>query len=112
MTTHYESVHPVTLYPDAFHVAAPDAPVVHDLFPRRPGVFIRKMQSTDPAPVLERLCNVDFRAVPNGYATRTVIDHLGVYLIKHGPGEVRLYGPRSSAKSLLHALETAAASVW
>ena len=52
MTTHYESVHPVTLYPDAFHVAAPDTPVAHDLFPRRPGVFIRKLQSTDPAPVV------------------------------------------------------------
>ena len=53
MTTHYESVHPVTLYPDAFHVAAPDTPVAHDLFPRRPGVFIRKMHSPEPAPVLE-----------------------------------------------------------
>ena len=35
-----------------------------------------------------------------------------VYLIKHGPGDVRMYGPRSSAKSLLHALEVAAASAW
>jgi sarcosine oxidase subunit gamma len=40
-----------------------------------------------------------------------MMEHLGVYLIKHGPGSVRLYGPRSSAESLLHAIETAAHSV-
>jgi sarcosine oxidase, subunit gamma len=70
------------------------------------------LAASDLAPVLERLCNVDFRAMPTGYATRTVIEHLGVYLIKQGPGEVRVYGPRSSAKSLWHALETAAVSAW
>jgi len=37
-----------------------------------------------------------------------MIEHLGCYLIKHNPGSVRIYGPRSSAESLLHALETAA----
>lgn len=70
------------------------------------------LAAPDLAPLLERLCNVDFPAVPDGYATRTMMEHLGVYLIKHGPGDVRLYGPRSSAKSLLHALEVAAASAW
>ena len=40
-----------------------------------------------------------------------MIEHLGCYLIKHGPGAARVYGPRSSAKSLLHALEVAAVSV-
>ena len=53
MTTHYESVHPVTLYPEAFHVAEPDSPVPHDLFPRRPGVFVRKMRNPETASVLE-----------------------------------------------------------
>jgi sarcosine oxidase subunit gamma len=68
------------------------------------------LTASDLAPVLERLCNVDFAVVPAAYATRTVIEHLGCYLIKHGPGAARVYGPRSSAKSLLHALETAAAA--
>lgn len=68
------------------------------------------LAAPDLSPVLERLCNVDFRHVPDGHATRTMMEHLGVYLIKHGPGEARLYGPRSSAESLLHALETAAHS--
>lgn len=61
--------------------------------------------------VLERLCNVDFVGVPVGFATRTVIEHLGCYLIRRGAGEATVYGPRSSARSLLHALETAAVSV-
>ncbi|MBL9048691.1 MAG: sarcosine oxidase subunit gamma [Tabrizicola sp.] len=64
------------------------------------------------SPVLERLCNVDFQVVAEGYATRTVMEHLGVYLIKRGPGSARIYGPRSSAESLLHALETAAAAAF
>lgn len=70
------------------------------------------LEADDLPPVLERLCNVDFRSVPTGYATRTVMEHLGVYLIKLGPGSARLYGPRSSAESLLHALETTARSVY
>jgi sarcosine oxidase, subunit gamma len=63
-------------------------------------------------PLLERLCNVDFPAAEQGHATRTVIDHLGCYLIKHGPGAARIYGPRSSAATLLHAVEVAAVSAW
>ncbi len=68
------------------------------------------LSAPDLAPVLERLCNVDFPGVPDGHACRTVVDHLGCYLIRHGRGEARLYGPRSSARSLLHALEAAAAA--
>ncbi len=69
-----------------------------------------ELTAPDLAPVLERLCNVDFAVVSIAHATRTVIEHLGVYLIKRGPGAARVYGPRSSAESLLHALETAAAA--
>jgi sarcosine oxidase subunit gamma len=70
------------------------------------------LAAADLAPLLERLCNVDYQAVPEGYATRTVIEHLGCYLVKHTRGAARVYGPRSSAKGLLHALEVAATSVW
>lgn len=69
------------------------------------------LAATDLTPLLERLCNVDFASEPKGYATRTMMEHLGVYLLKLDQGTVRLYGPRSSAESLLHALEVAAASV-
>ncbi|MCX7288520.1 MAG: sarcosine oxidase subunit gamma [Rhodobacterales bacterium] len=73
---------------------------------------ILDLAADDLSPLLERLCNVDFAGQPVGHATRTMIDHLGCYLIKQGPGAARVYGPRSSAQSLLHALEAAAASVW
>jgi sarcosine oxidase subunit gamma len=58
--------------------------------------------------LFERLCNVDLAAAPDGFATRTVIDHLGCYLIRRSAGAVTLLGPRSSAQSLFHALGVAA----
>ncbi len=70
------------------------------------------LAAPDLAPLMERLCNVDYPGVPDGHATRTVIEHLGCYLIRHGRGSQRLYGPRSSAQSLLHALEMAARSAY
>lgn len=53
MTTHYESVYPDTLYPEAFNVAPPGVPVGRSLVPRRPGVFIRKTQGPQLAPAQE-----------------------------------------------------------
>ena len=62
-------------------------------------------------PLFEKLCNVDLPQSPVGYAGRTVIEHIGCYLIKRAVGEITLYGPRSMAASLLHVLEVAAQSV-
>lgn len=70
------------------------------------------LAAPDLAPLLERLCNVDFPGAPEGFATRTVIEHLGCCLLKRAAGAARLYGPRSAAKSLLDALEVAAAAAW
>ena len=63
------------------------------------------------AALMERLCNVDLTLAGNGHATRTVIDHLGCYLVKHAVDALTLYGPRSSAKTLHHAIAVAAASL-
>jgi putative SOS response-associated peptidase YedK len=41
MSNHYESIQIASLYPDAFHVAAPVSPVGREVWPRQPGVFIR-----------------------------------------------------------------------
>ncbi len=62
-------------------------------------------------PLLERLTNLDIAAAPTLHASRTVIDHLGCYLIKRARSEVTLYGPRSSAANLLHAIEVTARSI-
>lgn len=63
------------------------------------------------ARVLERLSNFDVAKAPMGAATRTVMEHLGCYLIKRSETLVTVYGPRSSAQSLQHALVVAAKSV-
>jgi sarcosine oxidase, subunit gamma len=69
------------------------------------------VSSLNLLPLCERLCNVDLANAAEGFASRTVIEHIGCYLIKRSVGEITLYGPRSSAQSLLHIIETAAHSL-
>ncbi len=57
--------------------------------------------------VFELLCPVNLRACSGGEATRTSIDHLSCFLLVSSPDRVRVFGPRSSAGSLHHALLTA-----
>ena len=45
MSVHYESLRLATLYPDTFNVAAPMPAVGPEVWPRQPGVFIRKAQA-------------------------------------------------------------------
>lgn len=61
--------------------------------------------------MFERLCNLDTRAMQPGTATRSVIEHLGCYVICHAE-RFTLLGPRSSAKSLHHALISATKSAY
>jgi putative SOS response-associated peptidase YedK len=50
MSTRYESLKSAALYPDAFHVAAPAVALGADVWPRKPGVFIRcPAAPTEPA---------------------------------------------------------------
>ncbi|MEP5727789.1 MAG: sarcosine oxidase subunit gamma [Sulfitobacter sp.] len=58
--------------------------------------------------VMELLCNVNVRRMKTGDAQRTVLHHLGCFVICGDPNEfVRILGPRASAGSLHHALVTA-----
>jgi len=61
--------------------------------------------------LFERLCNLDMARMTDGAARRTVIDHLGCFVLRHGRG-MTVYGPRSAAQSLHHALVTAARSAF
>ncbi|EYD73916.1 Sarcosine oxidase gamma subunit [Rubellimicrobium mesophilum DSM 19309] len=63
-------------------------------------------------PLFERLCNLDLERFGPGSATRTMMEHLGVYAIRRAPDRMTLLGGRSSAYSLHHALVTAARSVF
>lgn len=58
--------------------------------------------------LFEKLSNFDLATAPNGAATRTVIEHMGCYLVKRSATLVTVYGARSSAQSLHHALHLAA----
>ncbi len=69
------------------------------------------ISASNLSPLFERLCNVDLVKASDGFASRTVIEHIGCYLIKRSATEVTVYGPRSSAQSLLHVIETAAQSL-
>ena len=61
--------------------------------------------------LFELLCNLDTRSMQPGHATRTVIEHLGCYVTRRSD-HFTILGPRSSAKSLHHALITAAKSAF
>ena len=64
-------------------------------------------------PVFERLCNVNVAAMETDTATRTVIEHLGCFLVCRDAGKhLSVIGPRSSAGSMHHALLSAMRSVW
>ena len=49
MSSHYESLHPIGLYPEAFGVPEPAVEVGRDVWPRKPAVFIRQRVSADVA---------------------------------------------------------------
>lgn len=69
------------------------------------------VSATNLSSLFERLCNVDLVKASDGFASRTVIEHIGCYLIRRSATAVTIYGPRSSAQSLLHVIETAAQSL-
>ncbi len=74
------------------------------------------LQGADLPKLFERLCGYNLRKAGSGRATRTVIEHLGCYVVVRDMGnladKVTVYGPRSSAHSLHHALITAAKSAF
>ena len=58
------------------------------------------------------LCNIPIRKMVAGDVQRTVIHQMGCFVIRRtAKDHIRILGPRASAKSLHHALITAAASV-
>nr|WP_194308462.1 sarcosine oxidase subunit gamma [Gemmobacter straminiformis] len=62
--------------------------------------------------LFELLCNYDIARHGAGSASRTMMEHLGCYVVIRAADHISVLGPRSSAQSLFHALETAAHSVF
>lgn len=70
------------------------------------------VRGTQMPNMMELLCPVPIRQMAAGDAHRTQIHQLGCFVIRReNTDHVRILGPRSSAKSLYHALTTAAHSV-
>jgi len=61
--------------------------------------------------VLARLAPLDPAALPRPGASRTLIEHQGVVVLLWNDGHAAFLGPRPSAGTLWHGLETAARSV-
>lgn len=59
--------------------------------------------------LLERLVNLPPAATAPGRAARTVLHHMPAYLLRRDLGHLTVWGMRSMAGSLWHALDTAAA---
>ncbi|WP_425053039.1 sarcosine oxidase subunit gamma [Psychromarinibacter sp. S121] len=74
-------------------------------------VAVEIASDTGDAPILallERLVNLDPVTLRPGKASRTVLEHLGVFVIRRGEDRLAVIGMRSAAGSLWHALATAA----
>ncbi len=65
------------------------------------------LEGADVLVVLELLCNLDCRKMGAGETARTSIHHLGCYVLFRSTASFSLYGPRSSAGSLHHAIVAA-----
>lgn len=58
--------------------------------------------------VMQLCCNIDIEQMKTGDAARTTIHYMGVYVLRRDPANwLRIFGPRSFAGSLHHALVTA-----
>lgn len=56
----------------------------------------------------ERLVNLPRGALAPGHASRTLLHHMSVFVLRRTDTELMILGMRSAAQSLWHALETAA----
>lgn len=70
------------------------------------------VECPEPPRLFERLCALDMARAAPGDAHRTVVEHLGCFVLVRAPTRFELLTPRSSAGSFLHALETAARAAF
>lgn len=68
------------------------------------------LEGTGCEDTLERLCNVNTRSMDDGAVTRTSLEHSGCLVMKRKADHFSVFGPRSTAGSIHHALVTAAKS--
>ena len=69
------------------------------------------LQGSLAQPALERICMLDLSLFDSSTVARTVMEHLSVVIEIPSSQHARLYSPRSSAKSFLHAIQTSLSNV-
>ena len=62
-------------------------------------------------PALERICMLDLSKFSSPAVARTMMEHLSVIIELPSSQHARLYSPRSSARSFLHAVQTSLSNV-
>lgn len=68
--------------------------------------------SDESVALLQRLCELDVAIMATNEASRSVVEHIGVFIIcREHCRRFSIYGPRSFAGSLHHALTTAAKGI-
>jgi sarcosine oxidase subunit gamma len=72
-----------------------------------------KVSGSRSREALERICQLDLEdgAFPVNMAQRTMMEHLGVLIIRESANSFILMSARSSAGSFLHAVETSATNI-
>ncbi len=68
------------------------------------------VQGAGCSDVFERLCILDTRSMKKGTVSRTSLEHSGCFILCRTHAYFSVYGPRSTAGSIHHALVTAAKS--
>lgn len=70
------------------------------------------IDAADAGTLFERLCPLDTRRMTSGSGSRSVIEHIGCLIVcRDRNRRFSIFGPRSSAGSLHHALVAAAAAL-
>jgi len=72
-----------------------------------------EVEGIDSRAALERICPVDLHplAFAEGDAARTVMEHMGVLVLRTGPDRFLLLSAGSSAGSFLHAVRRSAENI-
>ena len=79
---------------------------------RQVAVLFKDLTARRAGELAVRESEARFRNMADNTATRSVIEHLGTYVLRRGKDHFTIFGPRSSAASLHHALITAAKSAF
>lgn len=80
-----------------------DAWVVFEIVSHQGGAAVARL--------LEKLVNLDAGRMCSGFATRTGLEHMSVFVIRRSEERLAVLGMRSAAGSLWHALADAAARI-